>query len=187
MKLRFIPALLAFFSAYFPLTLILLIKDFDPATQRLSHPWPLGALFGLGLLSCIVLIAAIRRYEKGGVFVTVSKATYRSADMFSYSMPYVLGFLGFKLDDWRTVMSAGIFMAMLFIVSYRTHHMFVNPVLALFGYGLYDATFKNSAGAERQGFLISRHPLNIGSQCRVEAISHALYVVSDATDPGSAT
>jgi hypothetical protein len=185
MKLRFIPALLAFLSAYFPLTLILAIKDYQWPGGGFLHPWALGLICGLSFASCLVLLAVIRRYEKGGVLVTLTKATNRSGDMFSYTIPYMLSFLNFRLDDPRMVLSLTVFMLMMFVLSYRTHSMFINPMLALLGYGLYDATFKNGK-QERQGWLISRHALNIGSQCKMEIITPSLYVVSEASDPGEA-
>jgi hypothetical protein len=119
------------------------------------------------------------------VLVTLTKATNRSGDMFSYTIPYMLSFLNFRLDDPRMVLSLVVFMLMMFVLSYRTHSMFINPMLALLGYGLYDATFKDGK-QERQGWLISRHALNIGSQCKMETITPSLYVVSELSEPGDA-
>lgn len=174
MKLHLIPAVLAFLSAYFPLALILLVKDFDFGSRQLNHPWALTVLVLLSLLSCLVVLSAVRGI-KGGVFVLISKATNKSNDMFAYTIPYMISFFNFRLDDLNMIVSLAIFMLLMFILSYRTQSMFVNPVLAIAGYSLYECQFKDG-NQEVQGMVLSKEDLNIGKRYRVEKLSAYLYV-----------
>jgi hypothetical protein len=65
----------------------------------------------------------------------------------------------------------------MFSLSYKTQNVFVNPILALAGYGLYDCQFKDGP-REIQGLLLSKLEFQIGDTCRVERLSNFLYFVS---------
>jgi len=97
--------------------------------------------------------------------------------MFGYTIPYILAFLRIDLGDWQTLLSLFIFLAMLFVVAYRTQTVFVNPVLALAGYMLIDCTFKRGT-IETQALVITRAPLKIGECYVLERLSHYLYVAA---------
>jgi hypothetical protein len=90
----------------------------------------------------------------------------------------MLSFLRIDLGDWQTLISLFIFLAMLFVVAYRTQTVFVNPVLALAGYMLIDCTFKRGS-SETQALVITRAPLKIGESYVLERLSHYLYVAAN--------
>ena len=174
LRLRPWASLLLFLSAYAPLLLILVIKDYDPTQFSLlpRHPILCVVLLLLAVGSCFAVLSAVRDI-KSGLTVDITKAANKSGEMFGYSIPYMLSFLRMDLGDWQTLTSLLIFMAMLFVVSYRTQTVFVNPVLALAGYMLIDCTFKRDT-AETQAMVISREPLKIGDSCVLERLSYYL-------------
>jgi len=183
LRLRPWAALLMFVSAYAPLLVILVIKDYDP--DRLSllprHPWMCAALLAVAAASCVGVLRAVREM-RSGLPVEVTKAVNRSGEMFGYTVPYLLSFLRIDLGDWQTLLSLFIFLAMLFAIAYRTQTVFVNPILALAGYMLIDCTFRH-AGSETQAMVVTRVPLKPGQAYAFERLSHYLYV---AVDRGSA-
>lgn len=178
LRLRPWASLLLFFSSYAPLSLILVIKDYDPAQISLlpRHPIPCAVLLLFALGSCVAMFLAVRDIQSG-LTVEITKAANKSGEMFGYSIPYMLSFLRVDLGDWQTLLSLLIFMAMLFVVAYRTQTFFVNPVLALAGYMLIDCTFKRDA-TETQAMVISREPLKIGDSYVLERLSYYLYVAA---------
>ena len=179
LRLRPWASLLLFLSAYSPLLLILVIKDYDPNHFNLLPRNPLlsGALLLLAIGSCIGILHAVRDLQSG-LSVEVIKASNKSGEMFGYTIPYIISFLRIDLGDWQTQLSLVIFLVMLFIVSYRTQTVFVNPVLAMAGYMLIDCTFKRGA-TETQALVITRAPLKIGESYVLERLSHYLYVVTN--------
>jgi len=89
----------------------------------------------------------------------------------------MIAFYNFNLGDWKTLLSLFVFMSLMFALSYRTQNVFINPVLALAGYGLYDCQFKDG-DREVQGLLLSKHEFQLGDICIVERLSNFLYFVS---------
>ena len=178
LRLRPWASLLLFLSAYAPLWVILVIKDYDP--QQLQwlprHPWFAASILLIAILSCIGVLRAVREVQSG-LTVQVTKASNKSGEMFGYTIPYMLSFLRIDLGDWQTLLSLFIFLAMLFVVAYRTQTVFVNPVLALAGYMLIDCTFERGA-SETQALVITKEPLKTGEPYVIERVSHYLYIAA---------
>lgn len=182
MKLRFLPSLLMFISSYFPLAMIFIIKDLDDTTFLPRHPIAAAIIAAVALLACAVVLVAANKIESG-VPVKVTKVANKSGDMFTYTIPYMISFYNFNLGDWKTLLSLFVFMSLMFALAYRTQNVFINPVLALAGYGLYDCQFKDG-GREVQGLLISKHEFQLGDTCIVERLSGFLYFVSNVQTKG---
>jgi len=171
--------MLLFLSAYAPLLLILVIKDYDPYRFHWlpRNPFLSGAFLMLAIGSCVAVLHAVRDI-KGGLPVEVIKASNKSGEMFGYTIPYMLSFLRIDLGDWQTLLSLFIFLAMFFVIAYRTQSVFVNPVLALAGYMLIDCTFRRG-NTETQALVITPMPLRIGEFYVLERISHYLYIAAN--------
>jgi hypothetical protein len=176
MKLRFLPSLLIFISSYAPLALIIVIKDLNDMTMIPNHLVASIAILSIALLSCVVVRIAAQKIT-GGVAVKITKAANKSGDLFAYTIPYMISFYNFNLGDWKTLLCMSIFLILMFSLSYKTQNVFVNPILALAGYGLYDCQFKDGP-REMQGLLLSKLEFQIGDTCRVERLSNFLYFVS---------
>lgn len=171
-----------FVSSYFPLALIFIIKDLDDVTLLPRHPITAATIAVLVMIACAVVLRAARKIDSG-VPVKIMKVSSRSGDMFTYTIPYMISFYNFNLGDWKTLLSLFVFMSLMFALSYRTQHVFINPVLALARYGLYDCQFKD-CDREVQGLLISRHDFQLGDTCIVERLSNFLYFVSSVQSQG---
>ena len=178
LRLRPWASLVLFLSAYSPLLLILVIKNYDPThpTWMPKNPTVSGILLLVAIISSIAILRSVREIS-GGLPVLVTKASNKSGDMFGYTVPYMLSFLRVDLEDWQTILCLLIFLSILFVMAYRTQTVFVNPILALAGYMLIDCTFKRG-GREIQAMVITRIPLSIGKAYQMERLSHYLYVAA---------
>lgn len=186
LRLRPWVALVVFISAYAPLLLILAIKDLDVSGNLPvpKNPWWFGGLLVMAVLSCVVVLRTMGSVREG-LQVQVSKAANKSGEMFGYTIPYVLSVVRIDLADWPTVASLLIFMGMMFVMAYRTQTVLVNPVLAMAGYMLIDATFKRGT-TELQAMVITRIPLKIGGTYTFERLAHYLYVAAEPETAGEA-
>ncbi len=187
LRLRPWAALLMFISAYAPLLVILVIKDYDakPLSLLPRHPTLSLILLAIAVFSCIFALRAVSQIQDG-LSAEVTKAANKSGEMFGYTIPYMLSFMRIDIGDWQTLVSLAIFLGMMFIVAYRTQTVFVNPVLALAGYMLIDCTFKRGAN-ETQAMVITKNPIKIGETYTLERLSYYLYAVShtkSASDTG---
>lgn len=183
MRLHFISSLLIFISSYFPLALIFIIKDLDEATYLPKHLCISSVIFIVASLSYVVVLLAVKNINSG-LPVKITKVTNKSGDMFTYTIPYMISFYNFNLGDWKTLLSISVFMTLMFSLAYRTQNVFINPVLALAGYGLYDCQFKDGS-REKSGLLISKHPFQLGDTCVIEQLSQFLYFVSSVQLKGN--
>ncbi|AKJ28185.1 hypothetical protein [Caldimonas brevitalea] len=175
MKLRFWPSLLIFASSYFPLALVVIIKDLDPGTFWPQHPKMALAIIVSALLCMLALYVTVRSIPPG-LPVLVTRVSNKSGELVAYTLPYMISFYRFDLGDWRTLLCLLLFLGMMFALSYRTRNILVNPVLGLVGYGLYDVQFKEGA-RDRQGLLLSRQEFRVGDRCHVTRLSNFLYFV----------
>lgn len=176
MQLHFLSALSIFISGYAPLGLILIIKDLDEKTYLPEHP--IRAL----IILCVIVFCALTAISaakniKQGVPVKITKVSNKSGDMFTYTIPYMMSFYKFDLGDWKLLLCLFVFLSLMFILSYRTQNVFVNPVLALAGYGLYDCQFKEGE-QEKQGLLLSKTHFQIGDFCSIKRLSNLMYFVT---------
>jgi len=178
LRLRPWASLLLFLSAYSPLILILIIKDYDPISPDWLPRNPVlgGFLLFVAIASSAAILHSMKEIS-GGLPVVVTKAANKSGDMFGYTIPYMLSFLKVDLGDWQTITGLLIFLSILFVMAYRTQTVFVNPILALAGYMLIDATFKRG-DHEMQAMVVTRAPLLIGKTYQMERLSHYLYVAA---------
>jgi len=184
LRLRPWASLVLFLSAYSPLMLILVIKDYDAANPGWlpQNPEFSVVLLLVAVFSSLAVLRAVREID-GGLTVTVTKASNKSGEMFGYTIPYMLSFMKVDLGDWQTIVSLALFLSILFIMAYRTQTVFVNPILALAGYMLIDCTFRRG-DKEIQAMVVTRQPLAVGDTCRLERLSHYLYVAArDHTNP----
>ena len=182
LRLRPWASLVLFLSAYSPLMLILIIKDYDTTSPGLlpQNPGFSGVLLFVAVCSSLAVLRSVREID-GGLTVTVTKASNKSGDMFGYTIPYMLSFMKVDLGDWQVIASLALFLSILFIMAYRTQTVFVNPILALSGYLLIDCTFKRG-DKEIQAMVVTRQPLAVGDTCRMERLSHYLYVAVKNND-----
>ncbi len=184
LRLRPWASLVLFLSAYSPLMLILIIKDYDAVNPGWLPQNPVfsGTLLLVAVFSSLAVLRSVKEID-GGLTVTVTKASNKSGDMFGYTIPYMLSFMKVDLGDWQTIVSLALFLGILFIMAYRTQTVFVNPILALAGYMLIDCTFRRG-DKEIQAMVVTRQPLAVGDICRLERLSHYLYVAArDSTEP----
>ena len=179
LRLRFWASLLMFASAYAPLLLILMVKDLAISNGGLPAPTHPGLFWGLLAAAVLSTVAALWAVGsvRSGLDAQITKVSNKSGEMFGYTIPYALSFIRIDLHDWQTLVSIGIFLGMMFVLAYRTQTVFVNPVLALAGYMQLDCTFKQGAN-EIQAMVITREPLRIGQTCKVERLSHYLYIAA---------
>ncbi|SEP98046.1 hypothetical protein [Basfia succiniciproducens] len=179
LRLRPLVSMILFISAYAPLMVIMAIKQVDlKSTYYFSSPTIGFGLLIAAVLSSIMVLLTVKSV-KSGLMVTVSKASNKSGDMFGYTIPYMLSFMRIDLSEWQTVLAIILFLLVLFIMAYRTQTVFINPILAIFGYMLIDCTFKRGE-REIQAMIITRKPIVSGDAICIDRLSHYLYIRSNS-------
>jgi hypothetical protein len=178
MKTRLFTSITIFVSSYSPLAVILLIKDFNLTNRWFDHPRSCLIVIVVAIGSVIVLLVVLKLMMDGGFSVSVKRISNRSNELVNYTIPYMISFFAFNLGSWQDLASFGWFMALMCFLTIRTQSLFINPVLALMRFGLYDIEYEEN-GVKKEGIFLSRRELNIEDQCQIKRVSYFLYLVTN--------
>lgn len=178
MKPKIFTAILLFISAYSPLFIILAVKDFDfDKTHWFRHPKPICVLLGISILSIILLFTTVATIKRGNMAVEIVSVKNRSVDLINYTIPYILSFFGVDLSKPEDVISITIFLCIMLLLTISSKSVFINPVLALANYGLYDLDFKFD-NKITSTIVISKHEMHTGDRFYIRSLTRFLYFVT---------
>jgi len=71
--------------------------------------------------------------------VELVRAKHRDNDAIAYVMTYLVPFLGHDPSGWRGRAALSLFIAVLAVLYLQSHLFYVNPLLSLMGYRLFEA------------------------------------------------
>jgi len=154
---KLIPALAIFFGSYFPLFLILLAQGID--WPIIDFPcefdwttWPeiritdwrvptFPVLFSFVSLFCVGGTLYFLRNRRLGLSIEVTSSKPMASELMGYVLPYVVSFMGLDFSDTGRVIGFVIFLGWLFILTYRSGQILMNPALIVFGYRLHEIEY----------------------------------------------
>lgn len=191
MQLRVLPAITLFLGSYFPLSLILLLQDVNEdywgravcfSTQPLVHcelpglanPVRALMLFVACFASLIFFFLVLHRI-KGEHHLVVDEARAIPNDLINYVFPYVVSFMALDLGNTGKFYGFILFLALMFLITYRSGQILMNPLLLVMGWQLYDLK------AQRDGHIrfvrgLSRAPIRQGDHLR-SCLVQGMYVL----------
>lgn len=179
MKPKLITSVLLFISAYSPLFLILAVKDFDfECSLNFKHSAAIWIMLGITALCIFILFAIFKKIKRGNMAVKVIEVKNRSADLINYTIPYILSFFGFDLSKPGDVISLAIFLFIMLLLTIRSKSVFLNPILALVGYSLYDLEYEFD-GKKSNSIIISKHEPRAGDIFYVKSLTRFLYLTTE--------
>ena len=179
MRIRFIPSLLVFLSAYSPLSIIFLIQDFDFSTNSMKHPFIIWPILGVSFVSCLMLWLAIYFHKSSSPPVKVNKISNRSGELINYSIPYMVSFFVMDLSNIKMLLSFLFFMLIMYCITIKTHNIFINPMLAVIGYNLYTVQYERNGYDCEDFFLVKGERLQKNERCVLVKLSEQLYIVTE--------
>lgn len=188
MKPKLFTAILLFISAYSPLFIILAVKDFDfKSAHTFQHPVPVYILLGITAISIILLFSTVKTMKRGNLVAEVVLVKNRSVDLINYTIPYMVSFFGIDLSKPEDVFSISVFLLILLLLTVTSKSVFMNPLLALAGYGLYDLEYKRD-GKVYSTVVLSKHELHTGERYYIRSLTRFLYfVIEENTETDDVT
>lgn len=179
MKPKLITAILLFISAYSPLFIILSVKDFDfHKTHRFQHPIQIIILICITFLSVALLFFSIKSIKKGNMPVKIISVKSRSVDLINYTIPYIVSFFGFDLSKTSDVISLILFLLLMLLMTIKSKSVFMNPILLLFGYNLYDIEFEFDC-KRNSTIAMTKEDLKINNYYFVRSLTKFLYIITE--------
>jgi hypothetical protein len=179
MKPKLLTAILLFINAYSPLLVILAVKDFDfNDTHHFKHPIVIYAMLGIAVLSVVLLFVTVAKMKRGNMCVTVKSVKNRSVDLINYTIPYIVSFFGFDLAKIEDSVSLGIFLLLMLLLTIKSKSVFMNPILLLAGYNLYDLEYEYD-GKVCSTIVISKEEMYKGERFYIRSLTRFLYIVKE--------
>lgn len=157
MQLRILIAAAIYLGSYLPLSLILLAQDLDlEAVKRGICPvesmvtlscaspfknpaWSLAA-FAVCLVGMAVTFVALR-IVRTPQRVKVSESKHIPADLINYVIPYVVSFISLDFEQGTKLIGSAVFLIWIFWITYKSGQIALNPVLAVFGWKLFEVKY----------------------------------------------
>lgn len=190
MKMRLLPALILFLGSYFPLSLILVVQDIKDASWQepickiaaisschlpeLVNPvraLSLLATCALSLILFLVLIKGLSAYSN--LEVVDSKSVPN--DLINYVFPYVVSFMGIDLGAEGKFYGFLLFILLMFVITYRSGQILMNPFLLVSGWQLYELNVLTE-GQKRCVKALSQDQIQPGDRLE-SCLVHGIYVL----------
>lgn len=175
-----------FFSSLSPLFFILWIRTIEfEHLQKLSWRQVIIAIFEmdrlfsnnaisvsfilLTILPNVMLFLLISRCKKYGSYqITVTRIASKNSDVLNYIATYLIPFVSFNTDKLSDLISFIVLMLVLTIVYVNANIFFINPILNLFGYHVYQIN-ENS-------IIISKDTISTGTKLNVHTIQDNVFL-----------
>lgn len=186
MKLRILPSIIIFLGSYLPLAAILVLQDISKDSWNLpicnitkntlnncqlptlNNPEIALTFLGVTAFSFIFFILTINSI-KGGEVATVEEAKQIPGDIINYVFPYVVSFMGVDISDKGKLSGFILFLAWLFLITYKSGQIFLNPLLILSNWKYYEVTY-SIGNHKRTEYALSQKPLRPTDKIRTKKV-----------------
>lgn len=193
MQLRFWASLVVFIGSYFPLSLILLVQDFKYELLWAPICWPPNgntcalplrngslslSIFVLSLI-CVFITLGVLSTVRPKTPIRVHEAKYIPAELMSYTLPYVVSFMSLDYRDTGKFVGLLIFLGWMFLITYRSGQLILNPLLAVFGWRLYEVSLSYPGDEKRYPVrAMSKDDLQLPGQADAATIQDVMLIKS---------
>lgn len=176
MNTRLWVSIIIFISSYSPMVFILALRNFNSETLKFNNPYFMGFIALISIISLILLDFTLSKIT-GGFPIIVKKAYNRSSELVNYTIPYMISFAEIDFSKWQDMLSFALFMFLLCLLTIKTQSYFINPILAIKGYGLYEVEFEEN-GILKSGIFVSRIELTRDTPHIMQKLSKYLYFIT---------
>ena len=114
-----------------------------------------------------------------GIPVRISKISSKNMGALIYVVIYLIPFVNFDLSRWNDAVSLALFLIVTAIIYVRADLKYVNPVLNVVGYSVYEAESGRTAFT-----LISRRKIRNGELIEVVELAEGIYLESSKRSVG---
>lgn len=177
MRPKLLTAILLFISAYSPLAVMIAVRDVD--FERLhwfKNPVAMYILLGVTAFSIGILFLVLHLIKPGDMHVKIISAKNKSVDIIGYTVPYMVAFFGIDLSKYEDLISLAIFLIVLLLLTIASKAIFLNPILVIAGYSLYDIEYEFN-GKTYSNIVISHFDLHNGDLFNIRSLTRFLYFV----------
>lgn len=191
MRLRFYAAVILFLGSYLPLSVILLVQNFryelwgSKFCIELTSPdcaiplrQPIISLsFVLICFLCFLFTLITLRAIKVRQKIDITEVKHIPADLMNYVLPYIVSFMGLDYGDIGKFIGFTVFLLWIFIITYKSDRIIMNPVLTVFGWKLFEVKYNFPGGQSIfTSIALSNKEINTNDTYRIHHIQDVLVI-----------
>lgn len=159
-----------FLCSFFPLILIVCILAVGA--------WPLWGILSLASIGVASLpvtwfYLSFMRRKLYTEHKKVVKFSRRDSEVMGYIAAYLIPFLTFQLSNWQHSLALGVFVAVLLIIYVHSNMIYINPMLNLMGFHLYEIEIEHG---RQPHYFIARKPLERNSEIHFVTLSDTIFL-----------
>lgn len=146
--------LLIFISSYYPLFLILFIRDIgsESATIPIGFVqwgtnvsyWAVGGLLVSSICTLVTafLMRGLFSKAQGSDEVVLLEVSPVRGDMLNYTLPFLIGLFAFDYQTWQSIASLFVFLVFMFAFTRKEKIIVLNPMFLLLGIRLFEIKYR---------------------------------------------
>jgi hypothetical protein len=193
-KPRLLIAFAIFLGSYLPLSMILLVQDFDAkkavgqlcfnvlTNQRchmpLQKPWLSIGFFVICSLCFLCSWGVLALTKGGGTDIKIKTVKQTPSDLMNYVLPYIVSFM--SIDYMQESKFAGfiIFLLWLFWLSYKSGQVILNPILLVLNWRMYEIVYSYPGNDkdEFSGVVLSNEILEPNTKLRAQDVQSVIVI-----------
>ncbi|MBU0620607.1 MAG: hypothetical protein KJ795_02055 [Gammaproteobacteria bacterium] len=190
MEMRLFPAMIIFLGSYFPLSLILLVQDVKESSweaplcnvaqlpscylPELANPERALGLLVICTLSLMIFMWLMKSLSGISTLDVVDSKSIPN-DLINYVFPYVVSFMGLDLGGDGKFFGFLLFIGLMFLITYRSGQILMNPFLLVAGWQLYELNIITE-GHARCVKALSKETVRVGDRLH-SCLVHGIYVL----------
>lgn len=189
MQIKLLPSILLFLGSYFPLSVILLLQDVSSDSWALKVCWSFTACQLPELINparslslfcvcaaCLAFFLWCLNNFPGLHDISVEDTKSVPNDLINYVFPYVVSFMGLDFASTGKFYGFLVFLFWMFLITYRSGQILMNPLLLVAGWQLYEVT-ANINGHKRHVSALSRIKIKPNDKL-LSCVVQGIYVLS---------
>lgn len=185
MNINLKASVIFFISSYLPLALIHTTYSIKPkhdyvtcsslancSVPEISYSKIAVSALAISALCFFYLVAVVRNTPTTHE-IKATDARLVQSDFISYSLPYLVSFIGLDLGSPQKIIGFALFLTILFITQYKSGQLILNPLLIALDWKLYE--IKVDYGSEiKIERIISKRSLSSSATIAVSPIGNIL-------------
>lgn len=191
MQLRIYAAFVLFLGSYLPLSVILLFQNFRYELLENDLCWkmplsscviplrqPIISISFVGIcLACLLFTLVVLKAIRVRQDIDAAEIKHIPTDLMNYVLPYVVSFMGLDYNDIGKFVGFIVFLIWIFIITFKSERVIMNPVLTVFGWKLFEIKYTFPAGqVSSTAMALSRIDLNPGETYKINSIQDVLIL-----------
>ncbi|EKS7113465.1 MULTISPECIES: hypothetical protein [Enterobacterales] len=193
MQPRMFIAFAIFLGSYLPLSMILLVQDYDKEKAvgnicldfinnthcqlPLQKPILSVSFFILCLFCFIFTWLALKLTREDGKHIKVLTVKHTPADLMNYVLPYIVSFMSIDYTQENKFIGFIIFLMWLFWLSYKSGQVILNPMLIVLNWRMYEITYRYPGGTDEfSGVVLSNEVLDPNKEYESQDVQSVIII-----------